>query len=90
LPPISGGYRTPALLAVLLDFAGVGFAVDSVVGDGVHGYVGGGVIEDDADRLAGGVIALDRALADDRRYSMASSCAGRCSPARRRPWPGCR
>ena len=35
-------------------------------------------------------VALDRALADNPNYSMAM-LLGRCStPARHRPWPGCR
>jgi hypothetical protein len=35
-------------------------------------------------------VALDRALADSRRYSMAKLLRGRLTPARRRPWRGCR
>ena len=44
-------------LAVALDFADVGFSFVGVGGDGEHGGVGGGGVEDEADRAGVGVAA---------------------------------
>jgi hypothetical protein len=44
-------------LAELLDFADVGFSLVGVRGNGEHGGIGGGGIQDEADRLALGVPA---------------------------------
>jgi hypothetical protein len=41
----------------VLDFADVGFSFVGVGGDGVHGDVGGGGVEDEADRAGLGVTA---------------------------------
>ena len=45
------------VLAGAFDFADVGFAFVGVGGDGEHGDVGGGGVEDEADRLGVGVLA---------------------------------